>query len=127
MIDSELPQHDPLIQFCRSLPGADEDIKWENNLVYSVFGKMFVGLHLPGLNELGYKVPDDQFLSLTEQEGIVPSKYMARFYWVDIPNRDLFTDDYLQQSIYTSYCLVVAKLSNKRQKELAMLAENTKL
>src|SRR5471032_692099 len=28
-------------EFCRALPGATEDVKWENSLVFSVGGKMF--------------------------------------------------------------------------------------
>ena len=34
---------DPLVAFCRSLPGATEDIKWEHDLIFSVGGKMFAG------------------------------------------------------------------------------------
>ena len=32
---------DKLRKYCLSLPAVTEDVKWENNLVFSVGGKMF--------------------------------------------------------------------------------------
>jgi predicted DNA-binding protein (MmcQ/YjbR family) len=29
------------MELCRSLPGVTEDVKWENDLIFSVGGKMF--------------------------------------------------------------------------------------
>jgi hypothetical protein len=38
---------DPLVAFCRNLAAATEDIKWEDDLVFSVGGKMFAGFMIP--------------------------------------------------------------------------------
>ena len=38
---------DPLVAYCRTLPAATEDVKWDNDLVFSVGGKMFMVMSLP--------------------------------------------------------------------------------
>jgi len=49
--------------YCRSLPGATEDIKWGNDLVFSVGGKMFAGFdtEAEGLGGVGFPRSDDDF------------------------------------------------------------------
>ena len=48
-----------LYDLCRSLPGATEDVKWDNDLVFSVGGKMFACFSLPEGNPLSFKVDPD--------------------------------------------------------------------
>ena len=54
-----------LQDYCRSLPGATEDIKWGADLVFSVGGKMFAGFHADGGLPLGFPCSDEDFDALT--------------------------------------------------------------
>ncbi len=38
---------DRLYELCRSLPGVTEDVKWGDNLVFSVAAKMFAVFDVP--------------------------------------------------------------------------------
>lgn len=107
-----------LIRFCRTLPGAEEDVKWGNDLVFSVCGKMFCVFVLPQCDDVTVKVDKEEFLALTEQPGIVPAPYLARHGWVTIEKPELFTEDSLQAFVQTSWDLVVAKLPKSRQSQL---------
>ena len=55
-----------LLAFCRSLPHVTEDVKWGNDLVFSVGKKMFAGFSNTGKDAtFGCKVPEDDFAALT--------------------------------------------------------------
>lgn len=108
-----------LIRYCHSLPGAQEDVKWGNDLVFSVFDKMFCVFILPECADVSVKVPKEQFLALTAQPDITPAPYLARHGWVTIANLDNFKEQTLQNYILTSYELVVAKLPRSKQKQLS--------
>ena len=69
---------DPLVKFCRSLRGATEDVKWGNDLIFSVGGKMFAGFPLPGGDPIGFKVDPVVFATLVGHKGVVPAPYMAK-------------------------------------------------
>ena len=62
--------NDPLYELCRSLPGVTEDVKWGDDLVFSVGGKMFACFHVPDGEPLSFKVPAGVFDLLVQQEGI---------------------------------------------------------
>jgi predicted DNA-binding protein (MmcQ/YjbR family) len=71
-----------LLAFCRSLPLVTEDIKWGNDLVFSIGGKMFAGFENNGKDAtFGCKVPEEEFGAITSIEGIRPAPYAARFHW----------------------------------------------
>lgn len=48
-------------------PGVESSVKWGDNLVFTVAGKMFCATRLdgPGQGSLSFKVEDDRFLELT--------------------------------------------------------------
>ena len=73
---------DGLREYCLSLPAVTEDVKWENNLVFSVGSKMFcmTGLETP-LN-FSFKVADEDFEELSSREGFKPAPYLVRAKWV---------------------------------------------
>ncbi len=111
---------DPLIQFCRQLPGASESIKWKCDLIFSVGDKMFAGFDLPEAGAVGFKAAEALFEHLTAQEGIIPSKYMARYFWVDIPDRTHIDPEMLMDLIAQSHQLVAQKLSKKKRLSLGV-------
>jgi predicted DNA-binding protein (MmcQ/YjbR family) len=93
------------------------------NLVFSVGGKMFVVTHEDGSDagRLSFKVPDERFLELTDQPGVIPAPYLARARWVSITEPSHFTTAQLQALLLDAYVTVRAKLSKKLQAELGPL------
>ena len=69
---------------CRSFPGVTEDIKWDDDLVFSIGGKMFTVVMLEPPHRLSFKCDPDQFADLLEREGIIPAPYLARAKWVSV-------------------------------------------
>lgn len=114
------PVGDPLIDFCRTLPGATEDVKWTNNLIFSVGGKMFAGFNLPDGNPFGFKVDPVVFPDLVEQEGIEPAPYAARFYWVSVTRRKALPLKTIKGFLTESHRLVADKLPKKTRAGLGL-------
>ena len=109
---------DPLVAFCRTLPAATEDVKWDNDLVFSVGGKMFTVMSLPDCDRLSFKVDPAVFDTMTGHNGIVPAPYMARHHWVMITDRKKIARSSLEEMIAESHRLVAAKLPRKTRQAL---------
>lgn len=104
---------------CRSFPGVTEDTKWDNDLVFSVGGKMFAVTNLGEATGMSFKVEDERFLELTDRPGIIPAPYLARAKWVYVEDTSALNDEEAAQLLRRSYELVFAKLTKKLQRELA--------
>jgi predicted DNA-binding protein (MmcQ/YjbR family) len=105
--------------FCRSLPGATEDIKWGADLVFSVGDKMFaVTGNCVAAGGISFKVDDDRFLELTDRQGIIPAPYLARAKWVKIEDLKAVSDAEAAELLKRSYQLVFGKLTKKLQREI---------
>lgn len=113
-------REDPLIRLCRSLPGATEDVKWGDNLIFSVGGKMFAGFDLPELQPLSFKVDPVAFQTLVASPAFVPAPYMARHHWVTVADRDLVPVAMLEELLAEAHALVAAKLPRKARRELGV-------
>ena len=114
-------RRDPLVELCRSLPGATEDVKWDHDLVFSVGGKMFAGFQLPDGEPLGFKVDPLVFDTLVGRDGIVPAPYMAKHSWVSITDRRLVPLGMLQDLLVDSHRLVASKLPAKTRRALGLI------
>ena len=110
-----------LENLCGAWAGVTSDVKWEDDLVFSVAGKMFTVLCLrgPDRERVSFKVDPERFLELTDQPGIVPAHYMARAFWVTITEPERFTQKQMDTFVRHSYELVRAKLTKKMQANLA--------
>ncbi len=105
--------------FCRSRPGATEEVKWGDNLVFSVGAKMFACTRMSnGDNSIAFKVEDEAFLGLTDRPGIVPAPYLARAKWILVEDLKFLGEDEAMALLRRSYELVFAKLSKKMQREI---------
>jgi predicted DNA-binding protein (MmcQ/YjbR family) len=71
-----------LRKYCLSLPAVTEDIKWENDLVFSVGGKMFCAAGLEPPLRFSFKVGDEEFEEISVRDGFKPAPYLARAKWV---------------------------------------------
>jgi len=115
-MDLELAQ-----DFCRALPGATEDVKWESKLVFSVAEKMFAVTGLGGdADGISFKVDEERFLELTDCPGITPAPYLARAKWVRIVDLRKVGDAEAAALLRRSYELVAARLTKKVQRELGL-------
>lgn len=103
-------------RICRSFPGVTEDVKWGNDLVFSVGGKMFAAMDLQPPHSLGFKCTPEEFGALVEREGIIPAPYLARAMWVQEEALGEALDKReLEQLLKQAYDLVVAKLPASRR------------
>ncbi len=112
-----------LRKHCRDWPGVTEDIKWGNDLVFSVAGKMFCVLDTTavaaGGGRLSFKVEAERFLEFTDRPGIIPAPYMARAQWISLTSPNALSTAQTKVLIRRSYELVFAKLPKSKQRELS--------
>lgn len=101
-------------------PGVDASIKWDDDLCFTVGGKLFCILCLAGRErgKLSFKVEDARFLELTDRPGFRPAAYLARSHWVTLDDPAVAPRAELEAFIRRAYELVRAKLTKKLQREL---------
>ena len=108
-------------KICTSLPSVTEDIKWVNDLVFSIGGKMFC---VVSLNEVPvnacFKVTEDQFEEMCEMDGFKPAPYVAKYKWVMIDNINRMNKREWKNYINQSYNLIKSKLPPKVLKQLGI-------
>ncbi len=106
-------------EFCRSLPGATEDIKWGDNLVFSVGTKMFAVMDdNDKAKAIALKVDDERFLELTDRPGIIPAPYLARMKWVLVEDLAKLPDAEARAMLKRSHEIIFGKLTKKLQREI---------
>lgn len=103
-----------------SLPASTEDIKWGNDLVFSVGSKMFCVASLEPPFKCSFKVKDEEFEELSNQEGFMPAPYMARAKWVLVTKPSKLNKKEWKQYIKQSYELVKMKLTKKVREQLGI-------
>ena len=113
-----MPDIEQLREFCLSLPGATEDIKWENHLVFSVGGKMFCMATLDTPLKFSFKVRDEEFEEISNKVGFKPAPYLARARWVLLAEPERVQSKEWKQMVGNSYELVKKKLPKKLLLEL---------
>ena len=106
---------------CKALPAVTEDIKWGNDLVFSVGSKMFC---VAGLNQspttASFKVTDEEFDEMCDREGFKPAPYVAKYKWVWIDDISRINKTDWKKYIKQSYELVKQKLTAKTKKQLGI-------
>ncbi|MGH9881691.1 MAG: MmcQ/YjbR family DNA-binding protein, partial [Pyrinomonadaceae bacterium] len=77
-------------KYCLSLPHVTEDIQWKQDLLFRIGNKMFAVVALDAESDhcMSFKCTPEKFAKLTEQPGIVPAPYVARYHWVALENYD---------------------------------------
>ena len=103
--------------FSRSLPAATEDRKWGDHPVFSVAGKMFCIFsdELPLLEQVSIAADPERFLELTEQPGISPAPYLARYHWIAVSAQSNLSSAALHLLIEAGYRRVLSKLPKRKQ------------
>lgn len=109
-----------LIEFCRTLPHATEDIKWGHDLVFSIGEKMFAVFDLENPTNVSFKTTPERFGTLIGVEGIIPAPYLARYNWIAVRKPKALPMNMLKGLIAESYALIAAGLPAKVRKKLAL-------
>jgi predicted DNA-binding protein (MmcQ/YjbR family) len=111
---------DRLRKLCLSLPGATEQIQWQDHLLFKVGGRMFAITPLePARLWLSIKADPQEFADLTERPGVIPAPYLARAKWIAVESKHALTPPELEALIRRSYELVLAKLPRKARERLS--------
>lgn len=108
-----------LQEIAKGFPGLTYDIKWEDHLCFNVGGKMFLVTapdNVPVTASL--KVSDEDFEKLTQQQGIIPAPYLARYKWIFVDDINRFSRKEWQHLLQQAYQLVYDKLPAKIKKQL---------
>lgn len=108
-----------LIQYCRKLPFATEDVKWDNDLVFSVGGKMFAVFDQGRGEQLSFKASTEEFARLTKLPGVEPAPYLARAHWVAVRQNAKLPTPLLKELLKEANVLVFKKLPKTAQVKLA--------
>ena len=109
-----------LRKICSSLPAVTEDIKWGNDLVFSVGDKMFCVASLEPPFSCSFKISDDEFDELSNQNGFIPAPYMARAKWVLVTDATRLNKKEWEQYVKQSYELIKSKLTKKFRAKLGI-------
>jgi predicted DNA-binding protein (MmcQ/YjbR family) len=107
---------DTVREICRALPGTTEDIKWGQDLVFSIGGKMYAVVCLDPPHTVAFKCTPEDFAELVERDGIIPAPYLARAMWVqEQAIGNALERQELRVLLCTSYELVQAKLPKRKR------------
>jgi predicted DNA-binding protein (MmcQ/YjbR family) len=107
---------------CKKLKAVTEDIKWGNDLVFSIGGKMFcvVGLEQAPVTA-SFKVKEEDFEEMCSRDGFKPAPYVAKYKWVWMDGIGRLNKKEWEQYIRQSYELVKDRLPLKTKKQLGLL------
>jgi len=107
-------------EYCLSFPHATENVQWGADLVFKIAGKMFAVISLEEVSDhcMSFKCTPEKFAELTEQEGIIPAPYVARYHWVALERFDAVPDRELKELLRIAYGLVRDKLPAKTKRQL---------
>lgn len=115
-----------LLDFCRALPGATEDLKWGHHVVFSVGDKMFAMFDDGDSDLLRFKVSEGLFPILTREPGISPAPYLARQSWIMLDHTRVLPREQVQDLLRESHELVAARLTRKLRRELGIEAPSAR-
>lgn len=106
--------------YCLSFPHVTEEVLWGNDLVFKIGGKMFavIGLDPASGHCMSFKSTPEKFAELTEEDGIDPAPYVARYHWVALERFNVLREKELKALLSEAYDLVLEKLPKKARAEL---------
>jgi predicted DNA-binding protein (MmcQ/YjbR family) len=116
-----MPDLEWIRKLCLSLPGAAEDMPWEDTLCFKVRKKIFAILALSEgrYPRITLKCAPDKFHEALEIDGISPAPYLARYKWIMLDNPNVVPSDELEALIRESYELVEANAPKKSKRQSA--------
>lgn len=116
-------------EICMALPHVKETVNWGHHLVYwagdrDLGGKMFAMTDLDGSGTgvLWFHCGAERFHELLEVDGISPSPYLAKAFWVTLQRWDALRPRQIENELRIARELIYAKLP-ARTKALLELPE----
>lgn len=108
---------DAIREYALGFPGVAEDIKWGNNLCFTVGGKIFLIVNPDEFPvSASFKTTAELFEELTAGNLFIPAPYLARNNWLMAENVALVEWSEWKKYIAGSYNLVFHKLSARVRK-----------
>jgi predicted DNA-binding protein (MmcQ/YjbR family) len=105
---------------CLSFPAVTEDIKWENHLCFNIGGKMFLVTAPDNVPvSASFKTSLEDFELLPNRKGFIPAPYMAHNKWIFVDDINRLSKKEWESYLRKSYDLILSKLSQKFQREVA--------
>ena len=105
---------DRIRDYCLSMPGVTEGMKWGEHLTFMVGGKMFAvfGMDQSPINA-SFKVSDEDFATMSEREGMKPAPYFAKSIWIAVDDIGMISKNGWKTILTNGYELIKAKLPQK--------------
>ncbi|HVU44524.1 MAG TPA: MmcQ/YjbR family DNA-binding protein [Terracidiphilus sp.] len=114
-------------EICMAMPHVTETLNWGHHLVYwvcdrDIGGKMFAMTDLDGsgVGVLNFHCGAERFHELLEREGIRPTPYAAKNFWVTLERWNVLRPWEIEEELRQSYALIYAKLPARTKKVLVM-------
>lgn len=101
-------------EYCLSLPGTTEGMKWGEHLCFMIEEKIYVIASLDDGN-LSFKCDPEAFDELVARDGLSQAPHLAKKQWVAMAALDVLPEHELKTLIATSRELVLKKLAKKLQ------------
>lgn len=112
---------------CMAMPHVAETVNWGHHLVYwvgdrEIGGKMFAMTDLDGsgVGVLNFHCGAARFHELLEQEGIRPTPYAAKNFWVTLERWDALRPKEIEEELGQAHALIYEKLPSRTKTVLAM-------
>lgn len=105
-------------EYCLSLPGTTEEVKWGDNLCFMIEKKIFVISSLDA-GTLALKCDPEEFDELTARDGIKQAWHLAKRQWIGLADFEVMPVAELKRRIAESRALVLRKLPKKVQEKYA--------
>jgi len=110
-------------EICQEFKAVAQDIKWENELCFSIGSKMFLLTSPDSVPpSASFKVSVEDFEMLTERPGFRPAPYLARYSWVRVDDISILSRKEWVYYLRQSYMLVADKLPAKVKKQIGLTA-----
>jgi predicted DNA-binding protein (MmcQ/YjbR family) len=113
--------------FCMNLPHVAETVNWGHHLVYwvgdrDIGGKMFAMTDLDGSGAgvLSFHCGAERFHEMLEIEGMRPTPYAARNFWVTMERWDALRPREIEDELRRAHALIFGKLPSRTKAVLAL-------
>lgn len=103
-------------EYCLSLTGTTEEVKWGDNLCFMIEKKIFVISSLD-TGSLAIKCNPEEFEELAARDGIKQAGHLAKGHWIGMESLDVMPVTELKKRIAESRELVLKKLPKKLQEK----------
>lgn len=106
-------------EYCLSLPGTTEGMKWGEHLTFMVGTKMFAVFSLDKTPiNASFKVRDEEFEPMCERPEMRPAPYFAKLKWIAVESIDSFGKKEWEETLSTAYTIIRDKLPKKTRESL---------